>query len=164
MGFVLITNAQQQSFRYDIVKVIDRTMTLDSSDAGIADMDTIIWVSDIYPTEVPDSLLFAVEILADSTLEGTARDSIHAYLRVQWVSPANLTNTTNTISAAGFAAQDSVMQKLHTTAGTYFVTPQPANFMSARTKIKVWLWLRNMQPSVRQTVYAKVYMIRKWID
>jgi len=165
--FVILSSiafATYPSYRYDIVKISEKTFYLDSADATIADKDTVIFRTGTYYTELADSVYFIVEISADSSEAGTNKDSTFVQVAAEWVSPSNFTNTLQSLDATGFASQSLLGTKPVATAGSFlYVYAGTGGYVGQHVKYRLWIWLQNMKVSTKQRVKVKVFMIRTWI-
>jgi hypothetical protein len=160
----LMALSQIPNYRYDVDVLLDRTDRFSAAgDTTRSDRDTIFFVSDVFTTDACDSLFFAWELKGDSTLIGTPKDSFIVYLRIQWVSPSNWTNTGTALTETVFATQDSVFLKAKTLTGNYITAKAPATYNGMKTKAKVWVRIVNVR-TVAQAGSIKVYAIKRWVD
>lgn len=155
--------SQQQYFRYDIEKISEKVFTLDSSDATVADMDTIIYRTQPYYTQLADTVYFIVEISADSSSTGTAKDSIYVGIAAEWLSPSNYSNTLQSMDTTGFGSQSLLGTRAATVAGSFFYFyAGNGGYAKQHVKLRLWIWLQNMRPDAKQMVRVKVFMVKYW--
>jgi len=166
ISFVYTGFAQIPAYRGDLNKLIDVSNQVvgDGNKTLNTSRDTVYYVSEIFHTQFCDSLFFNWEYASQKTLIGFHSDSLQVYLRIQWYSPNNTSNTPYLPkNEASFATQDSVHFKPFTTLGNIVYTRQPWQYNANKTKARIWVRVVNNTTTI-QRLNLKVWSIKRWND